>query len=88
MLKSNLKTKRGQVGETVTWLIATLVIIGIMMLFIYVSYLMAQVKNIGVGNIEIGAEKSLDTISQKTTFAEQITENKNKPTIDNILKNG
>jgi hypothetical protein len=82
-----LKHKKAQVGESVTWIIATLIIIGVITIFIYISFLMAQTKNIDIANLQSGAIKNLDTVSQKTNFANQLENNKNKEIIDNLLKN-
>jgi hypothetical protein len=78
--------KRGQTGETITWVIATLVIIGILILFIYISTVMGKAKTItgGEANAELPA-KSL-VLSEKTSLAHQIAENKHKEVIDSIIK--
>ena len=43
---SNRKNKKAQVGETITWIVATLIIIGILLIFIYASVAMAKAKSI------------------------------------------
>jgi len=82
-----LKYKKGQTGETVAWLIATLVIIGILILFIYVSVLMANVKGVSIGNLQTDLAKESQVLAEKTNLSNVIMTNKNKDTIDNILKN-
>jgi TRAP-type mannitol/chloroaromatic compound transport system permease small subunit len=79
--------KKGQIGETVTWIIATLVIIGILIIFILVSSLMAKIKAIHVGDVKTDMKES-NLVKEKTSFAYQLTNNKNKDIIENILKNG
>jgi hypothetical protein len=77
--------KRAQVGETVSWIVATLVIIGILIIFIYVSVLMSKVKVVGIGAINFYSESGVDILAQKTSFAYNLTNNKNKELIDGIL---
>ena len=79
--------KKGQTGETVTWLVATLVIIGILILFIYVSVLMSDVKGVSLGNLQTDLGKESQVLTEKTSISNVIMNNKNKETIDNILKN-
>jgi hypothetical protein len=86
MQKYNLN-KKGQTGETVAWLIATLVIVGILILFIYASVLMANVKGVSIGNLQTDLEKESQVLTEKTALSNIILNNKNKETIDNILKN-
>ena len=78
--------KHAQVGETVTWIVATLIIIGILMIFIYVSVLISKVKVVSVSSINVDSESTIDLLSQKTFFAYNLTNNKDKVLIDNILK--
>lgn len=46
------KNKKAQVGETLTWIVATLIIIGTLLIFIYVSIALAKSKSLGSGNIK------------------------------------
>jgi len=39
------KNKKAQVGETLTWIVATLVILGVLFIFIYASVAMAKAKS-------------------------------------------
>jgi uncharacterized membrane protein YobD (UPF0266 family) len=87
MLNSKIYSKRGQIGETVSWLIATLVIIGILILFIWASVLMANVKGVGIGNLQTDLAKESLVLTEKTALSNVIMDNKNKDTIDNILQN-
>jgi|GEM_PF-1225625 len=79
------RDKRAQIGETLTWIIATLVIIGILLLFIFFSSLMSKVKAIRVGNLETDV-KITNVLKEKTSFAHQLANYKDKELIDNILK--
>jgi len=80
-------SKKGQTGETVSWIIATLVIIGILILFIYASVLMANVKGVSIGNLQTDLSKESLVLTEKTNLSNVVLNNKNKDTIDNILKN-
>jgi hypothetical protein len=82
-----LKSKKGQAAETVSWLIATLVIVGILILFIYASVLMANVKGVSIGNLQTDLAKQSLVLTEKTNISNVIMSNKNKDTIDNILIN-
>ena len=86
MLKYNFG-KKGQIGETVSWLIATLIIVGILILFIYASVLMANVKGVSIGNLQTDLSKESLVLTEKTNLSNVIMNNKNKDTIDNILQN-
>ncbi len=100
MLKYNKKTRdparlslpllprssSGQVGETVSWIIATLVIIGILVIFIYISVLMSKIKGTGIISLKLNMEKENSILSEKTLIAHKLADNKNKEVIDNILK--
>ncbi len=83
MLRYN---RSGQVGETASWLIATLIIIGILIIFIYISVLMAKVKVIGIGNLESDLRKESQVLMMKTSLSHELANDKNKEIIDNILK--
>lgn len=81
-----LRCKKAQVGETISWVIATLVIIGILMIFIYISVLMAESKKIT--NIELkisDSEEKINLLTEKSSLAHQLANNRNKEVIDNIL---
>jgi hypothetical protein len=80
------KNSKGQTGETITWVIATIVIIGILLLFIYASTLMGKAKNIVGGEVNAGLPKTSLVLSEKTALAHQITQNKDKGVIDSIIK--
>jgi flagellar biosynthesis protein FlhB len=76
--KENMTNKRGQVGESVTWIIATIVLIGILMIFIFISVALSKTKSLEVG-LKEGAEDSADWINSKTQMAYSISaSNKNK----------
>jgi hypothetical protein len=80
-----LKSKKAQTGETISWVIATLVIIGILILFVYISTLMANVKTVSITDLNSDlAGKSL-VLAEKTSLAYQLSGNTNKEVIDKII---
>jgi len=79
--------KKGQVGETTSWIVATIVIIGILIIFVYISILMSKVKTINIGELQISdSGKGTGILAEKNSLAHQLANNKNKEMIDNILK--
>jgi len=76
--------KKAQVGETITWVIATLIIIGILILFILISSLMSKSKAVRIGDVEADI-KINNLLTEKTSFAYQLTNSKNKDIIEDIL---
>jgi hypothetical protein len=83
MLNCNYN-KKGQIGETVSWLVATLVIVGILIIFIFISVLMSKAKTIAIGDLQTDINKE-SSLQVKTNLAFNI-ENKNKNDINEILK--
>ena len=93
-----LKNKSAQIGETMTWLVATIVIVVILILSVYAALILAKVKHIGIRELEVeedegfyagvgfikvnNAGKILDT---KTSIAQTINEN-NKAIINDWLE--
>jgi len=82
-----LKSKKAQTGETVSWIVATLVIIGILLIFIYVSVLMSNTKKINFTDTATGLPSESAILTEKNFIANEIMNNKNKDMIDGILKN-
>jgi hypothetical protein len=80
------KNSKGQTGETITWVIATLVIIGILILFIYISTVMGKAKTITGGEANAGLPAKSPVLLEKTSLAHQIAGNKSKGVIDSIIK--
>lgn len=74
-----LNSKKAQVGESVTWIIATLIIVMILLIFIYASVILGKTKNIK-RDIKIDSGNlSLDWIKIKTEIAYKFnSQNKNK----------
>lgn len=73
-----LKNKKAQVGETVTWIIATVVLIVVLIVFLFISISLSKIKNLNV-DIKANSEESIDWIDLKTDMAYSInSENKNR----------
>lgn len=77
-------SKRGTLGETVTWLVAAMIIIVAILVFVWLSFLMSKVKAINVGDVRTDLGKNSEQLAIKTSIAEQLN-NENKQQIENIL---
>ena len=76
--------KRGAIGETITWTAATLIILGILVIFLVLSSLLANLKVVNSYNVksDIGDSPVLEV---KTSIAQDIN-SENKEKIDETLK--
>ncbi len=73
-----LNNKHAQVGEFLTWVIATIVLIVILIIFIYASSVLSITKYLKV-DLSEDSDDSVDWVSSKTEFAYSISSmNKNK----------
>jgi Na+-transporting methylmalonyl-CoA/oxaloacetate decarboxylase gamma subunit len=81
------KNRKAQVGETLTWIAATLVIIGIIVVFIFLSVLMSKVKDVTIGDVRTDLPKKVNLLDAKTSLAHQATGSRNKQIIEDILEN-
>ncbi len=73
MLRFNFfKNRKGQVAETMTWVIATIIIIVLLVSAIYVSSLLGKSKNLQVEGIENYEENNW--AFEKTQFALSIND--------------
>jgi uncharacterized protein (UPF0333 family) len=76
--KKKMKNKRGQIGESITWVVATIILIVILIVFIYASIVLSKTKSLKF-DIKANSEDSVDWINYKTQMAYSIsTDNKNK----------
>jgi len=66
-----LTKKRAQMAETMTWIVATLIIIGVLLIFIYASSLLAKTTKIidFKGSLFSKYEKDEDLLMEKSVFA-------------------
>lgn len=85
MFKKILK-KNGAIGETITWTIATLIIIGILIIFFVISSLMAKLKTINFSELKSDVKEMSPVLETKTLIAHDLAENKNKEFINKILE--
>ena len=54
-----LRNKSGQVGETMTWVVATIVIVVILILSVYAALILAQKKHLEVRGLEVKEEEGI-----------------------------
>lgn len=76
-----LKNKKGQVSDAITWVVATLVIIFLVVTSIYIASLMGKSKSVEKEKIVSLDENYVNWIFEKTEFAYDINSN-NKVKID------
>ncbi len=81
-----LKFNKGQIGATISWVIATVIIIGILIIFIYLSILISKTKIIQTINLQFDVVGKSELLAQKTSFSHQLSGNLNKEIIDKILE--
>lgn len=81
-----LNNKKAQIGETMTWVIATIIIVVIMSIFIYTSTLLAKTKSVNLPDIKIGEKKETDLIPMKISFAYEKTPLEKREIIDKWLE--
>ncbi len=80
-----IKNKRGDISKTITWIVATVLIVGVLILFIYISSVMSNIKVVKVGEINSDIGKESLVLSVKTSLAFN-RNNTNKEIIENILE--
>jgi hypothetical protein len=69
--------KRAQVGETITWIVGTLIIVVVLIAFVYVSSLLSKAKVVTFSSEKIEGK----LIEQKIFFADTLSKDKNKEAI-------
>ncbi len=82
--KIKKKNKKAQIGETITWIVSTLIIVFILIMFIYIASAMGKAKSVNPKKIQIKISESNEEISWieiKTLFA-KIINNNNENKID------
>lgn len=77
-----LSNRRGQIGETLTWVVATLIIIFVLIIFIYASVALGKAKSVNPKKLQIKEGDSVEDISWievKTLIAKTLNiENENE----------
>lgn len=85
------KNNKAQIGESLTWIVATLVIVLVLVIFIYVASTMGKAKSISQEKISLKTSSGVEEtnwINMKTFFAKEI-DNRNSEKIDSwISKEG
>jgi hypothetical protein len=83
ILNKGIKNKHGQVGETLTWVIATIIILIVLIVFVYASIGLAKSKNIASSKTSSGKLGSSqgDWIDLKNSLAYSLN-NKNQKNIE------
>ena len=79
------KNKRAQIGPTLTWVLATLLIAGILAFFVFASFGVSKLKAISVGELksDLGEESSI--LKGKTDIAYELN-SANKEIIEEGIK--
>jgi len=75
------KNHKAQISSTMTWIIATILIIVTLMIFIYASAFLAEIKIVDYKD----SEKEVDWLEIKTSFAYSIKDD-NKKIIDEWIE--
>lgn len=86
MYRNILNKKNGAIGETLTWVFATPIILGALISFMIISLFLFNVKAINLGDIKTNIAEESPVLVVKTFIAHDIAEDRNKETIDNILE--
>jgi len=82
----NILNKKAAIGETITWTVATIIIIGALIIFLVLSSLLAKVKLINFREVKSDVEKESPVLTMKTSISHDIADERNKTQIDNILE--
>jgi hypothetical protein len=61
--KIQRKNKKAQVGETMTWIVATLVIVGVLLVFVYASIALAKAKSVKPSKINSLVSSQIDKVN-------------------------
>ena len=75
-----IPNKRAQVGETITWIVATIIIIFILLVFIYASIVLGKTKAVNPDKVKLktyDAENEITFIEAKTLLAKKINSDNN-----------
>lgn len=67
-----LKNKKGQISDAITWVVATLIIIFLVVSSIYISSLMGKSKAVEKKKVIDLGDDSVDWVQEKTEFAYSI----------------
>ena len=83
MSEYKIKNKKAQIGETITWVVATIIIIAILILSIYVASLLSNTKK----TLTYASEgRKGDILMEKSLFAYFLANETDKEVIYSELK--
>jgi uncharacterized protein (UPF0333 family) len=85
MLNDKMKNKRGDISKTITWVVATIIIVGVLILSFYISSVMSNVKVIRESDVTSDLTLESQVLSTKTSLAFKIN-NINREMIDKALE--
>lgn len=78
-----IRNKKAQISELMTWVVATIAIIFILIIFIYASSIFAQkTKTVDAKNLRIDLGKGTDLLEVKTNIAYFFSSQEQKNIID------
>lgn len=81
-----LNNKRAQVGETVTWIVATLIIVVVLGISIYASSFLSKTKVFSSGDFDTEA-LNYDSLTKKSMFAFLLTNSQGENMVYSQLNN-
>ena len=71
-MRRMLNSRKAQVGETMTWVVATVIIIVLLIVFIWISYSLAKSRGVidfAQNVIDLDGEVEVNWVHAKTDFA-------------------
>jgi hypothetical protein len=81
------KNRKGQVGETLTWVVATLILIFILMTSIYFTIVLGKAKNLETKEDKVSFSEEFSLLSLETSLAHVLSGNKNQEKINLWIEN-
>jgi ABC-type sulfate transport system permease component len=77
--------KKGEIPETFTWVFATPIIVGVLVLFLIISVMLFGVKSISIREVQSDVSDESPIFSMKTSLAHGSIGNLNKEAIDAVI---
>ena len=81
-----LNNKKAQVGDTITWVVATLVIVFVLLISIYASSLLSKTKDFSSGDFDT-EDLNYDSLAKKSMFAFLLTNSQGENIVYSQLNN-
>jgi hypothetical protein len=82
----NKFNKKGGIGDIFAWVVATIVIAGLLFFFLVSSSILAKNKKILPADIDLNIGDGSSTLEVKNFLSYTITNNKDRQKIENILE--